>query len=252
MRNRTAIITGSSSGIGKAIALRLAQKKVKVILVARREEELAKVSEEIQSFGGEASYIVADLTKSKAVESVLEQARVRYSKVDILVNAAGRLGMGNMDTIRINTWESVLKLNLTVPFEFVHHLLPDMKKRREGWIINISSEASYELIEYSGAYAVSKAALNRYTELLDMECRDYNVHVYALCPGWVRTDLSVDPKEIGIDESYLLKPQDIADVAEYLCDRNFNVRIGPIIPVTPMDSRVSMKKSTEVYYRKVK
>lgn len=248
IKDKIAIVTGASSGIGKSIAIELARNGAKVAMVARRGEELELVKKEIEAFAGVAMCIPQNLVEENCVKRIVDKVHVEWGEVNILVNAAGRSGMAAIDAVSLKTWYSVHQLNLHVPFEFSHYLLPDMRKKGEGWIFNISSEAGCQLVQYSGAYGVSKAALNHLTELLDMECRDDNIHVYAICPGWVKTRLAANPEQLGVREEDVLMPEDIANVIVDLLCLNQKIRTGPVLTVTPMKSVTSVVASTKRYF----
>ena len=245
--NEVALITGASKGLGKSIAMKLSLLGIKVILVARKEDELKEVAEEINNNGCEACYIIADLSKEGSVEYVIENAKKKYGHIDILINNAGRGGMASIEKLTPKLWNSILNLNLTVPFMFVHYLISDMKNRNKGIIINISSEASYSEAKYLGAYGISKCGLNKLIEQIDIEYRDMGIKVYSICPGWIDTSLAISPELIDINSSEILKPDDISEMIKWLIEQPQHVRVGPIISIAPTNSKANLKNGVEAY-----
>ena len=252
LKGMNAIVTGASSGIGRSIAIALAKKGINVALVARNKEKLTEIKKVIEDNKGKALVVQSNLLEENIVQHVIEKVNKELGKVSILVNCAGRSGMASINKTSMRTWNSVLKLNLTVPFEFCNLLIPDMREMNEGWIINISSEVSTELCKNEGAYGVSKAGLNRLTEEIDIENRDYNIHTVAICPGWVNTELSMDPALANVNEEDILEPEVIADSVVWLVSQPGKVRIGPIIPITPIKEKASLINSANVFFEKNK
>jgi short-subunit dehydrogenase len=242
-----AIVTGASKGVGRSVAHKLAEMGKSVVLIARREDELMSVAKEIKTKGGEVDYIAIDLCQDGAVESVVYSILERYGRIDLLINNAARGGMASIEKISLKLWNNILKLNLTVPFEFANLVLPQMKERNQGMIVNISSEASLNVTKYLGAYGVSKVGLNKLTTQIDVEYRDYGIKAYAICPGWIDTSLAVDPALVGVGREEILKPEDIADAVEWLVIQPSNVRMGPIIPIVPRNSKANLMDGVNAY-----
>lgn len=242
-----AIVTGSSSGIGRAIAIALARKGVKVALVARDAKKLEEVKSIIEKSGGESIVVAQDLMIENSVVSIIECVQKRLGAINILVNAAGRVAMGGIDKINMKLWESVIHLNLTIPYEFIHYLLPEMKEHKRGWIFNISSEIGIQATQYSGVYGVSKAALNRLSEILDLDISEFGIHIYSLCPGWVNTKLAIDPNLLGVDKNEILQPEQIAKIVTDLYEIN-NYKLSTILKIAPMNHNVSTENSTKKFF----
>ena len=141
LNGTVAIITGASSGIGEGIAKMLAEEGVKVALVARRHNELQRVAEAIRNLGGTALIAPADLRDEQALRSVVEQTRTMLGPVDILVNSGGMAYTTPIHETDMRAWDACLEVNLRAPTLLCAAVLPSMRERKQGYIINIASEA---------------------------------------------------------------------------------------------------------------
>lgn len=252
LKDKVAIVTGASRGIGRSIAYALAREGIAVALIARNRDELEEIRQVIEDNNGKALVVQSNLLEENAVQNVIEKVQKELGNVSILVNSAGRSGMASINKTSIRTWNSIIKLNLTVPFEFVHLLITDMREMDESWIINISSEVSTVLCKNEGAYGVSKSGINRLTEEIDIENRDYNIHSVAICPGWVNTELAMDPELAKVSKEDILEPEIIADLVISIINQPSKVRIGPIIPITPIKEKASLVNSANEFFKKNK
>jgi len=181
-----AIVTGASSGIGRATALRLARRRYTVVLVARRPRELAAVMEEIKAAGGSARAIRADLTRLRDVVNVVDEARVLSGRIDVLVNAAG---IGKMHSILTDDadLERIVETNLLAPIRLMRMVVPFMRAQRSGAIINIGSVAGE--IGVNGLYSATKFGLRGITDSVRREVSGTGIHVSLVEPGYIDTPL---------------------------------------------------------------
>ncbi len=184
-RNKLALITGASSGIGEATSRVYASEGYDVFLVARREEKLSSLCQEIsQAHDITAHYFCADLSKTNAATGIVEDLDRQELSVDILINNAG---FGLEPEFTNTTWQEqadFLQLMLNAPSELAHALLPQMKKRGSGSIINIASMAGFAPGSRGHTlYAASKSALIKFSQSLDQENQKYGLNIVALCPG---------------------------------------------------------------------
>ena len=191
MKDKVGIITGSSRGLGKILAMDFARKGVKVVVAARTEVEnqrlpgtIYKTAEAIKAEGGYALPIKCDVTSEESVAEMVKRVLDELGQIDILVNNAGTAFPQLVTETPLKRWELVLKVNLTGAFLCSKAVLPWMIKRKRGSIINITSiDAITRSPSFAGAaYAVSKAALDRFTWLLAAEVGKYNISVNALKP----------------------------------------------------------------------
>jgi NAD(P)-dependent dehydrogenase (short-subunit alcohol dehydrogenase family) len=208
LKGKVAIVTGAGRGIGKAIALTLAEAGADIIVAARTTEQIERTAEEIRKLGRRALAVPTDVTKKEQVASVVEQTVSQFGKIDILVNNAGVPilkpisfvpGMklegwqtaDSWDTpLTEEEWHLVLNTNLTSAFLFAQAVGPYMLRQKKGKIINTSSNSADLAPPYFSAYCVSKAGLSMLTRCLATEWAPYNICVNAVGPGSVLTELS--------------------------------------------------------------
>lgn len=188
---QVAVVTGGSRGIGRAIALALAAEGASVAVVARSEEQLAETTMLIREMGGEAIAIVGDVSDRQAVVQMAEQVVQQLGPVDILVNNAGRhYALGPLWLVDPDEWLKDVEGNLFSTFLCMHAIMPGMIERRQGRIINISSGAGNLPRPHSTAYTSSKAAVTRLTESAAISARPYDISIFAIHPGSVRTAMA--------------------------------------------------------------
>ncbi len=197
LKDKVAIVTGSSRGIGKAIALVMAQAGAAVAVVARTEAEggrlpgtIYETVKEIQARGGRALAIKTDLTKDEDIDSMVAKAVVELGRLDILVNNAGIFSAWNFVDTSPRRWDLIMNTNLRAAFLCTRAVLPHMLKQSRGSIINLSSFVAKgaRLGGASIVYSVSKAGIERFTQDLAWELRDANISVNALSPRYALTE----------------------------------------------------------------
>lgn len=187
----SAVVTGAGRGIGRAIARRLAAEGARVTLVARTRRELDATAAEIRAAGGDAAAIAADVTSAPAVGAAVQGAAARFGPVSLLVNNAGIPGpYGPIGTIDPLEWWGAQAVNVLGPLLFMSAVIPHMRERGAGRIVNIVSSAGVEPVPHLSAYAVSKNTLVRLTETADLELRAHGVRAFALHPGTITTDMA--------------------------------------------------------------
>ncbi len=215
LSEQVALITGAGRGIGRAIALRLAQAGAKTALAARTEQELQDTAHSIQDQGGEALPVPTDLQQDEQVTTLVETVLAQYKRIDILVNNAGG-GPPRTPIVksRLTDWESVLRVNLFAAMSLTKHVLPSMIERRHGTIIMLGSTASLSGRAGEAAYAASKFGLRGFTQALFEEGRRYGIKVSLLCPGSV--DTALIPYNKRLNREKLLSPDDVAEAAYHI------------------------------------
>jgi NAD(P)-dependent dehydrogenase (short-subunit alcohol dehydrogenase family) len=188
---RVAIVTGGSSGLGRAIALALSKAGFNVAIAARSEQPLMETVQLIEQSGGHVFAIQADVTNRQAVEQLASEVETKAGPIDLLVNNAGSFrAFGLISEIDPDEWWCEIETNLRGPLLCSGVVLPRMIARRRGRIINMASAAGLQPFETVSAYCVSKTALIRFSESLAMETRDQGIAVFAINPGTVRTPMS--------------------------------------------------------------
>ena len=244
LKDQTALVTGSSRGIGEAIARAFAAEGAQVAITGRSTQELGALRKEFNRLGVRCESIVADLTEKGGVERVWSQATQAFGHIDILVNNAG-IGSGlNPKPIvdySDDSWETMLYVNLTVPYLFSKKALPSMIERKYGRIIMTASVNSKIGLMYGAAYAASKHGLLGLMRTLAVETAKQGITVNAICPGPVRTRMNnlrveYDAKRLGKSvaeyEASLtaigrrLDAQEIAPLVVYLASREASVITG--------------------------
>ena len=211
LRDKIAIVTGSSRGIGKAIALALAREGAHIVVAARTEIEnprlpgtIYKTAEEVQQLGQRALALRTDVGDEQSVEEMIQRTLKEFGKVDILVNNAATGSPTQLVDIPVKRWDLITRINLRGTFLCTKGVLPNMMKRREGSIINLSSIVSTLIsevvtgIKTGIAYDVTKAGIDRFTFGLAEELKEYNIAANALRPhhtaseGWSLWNPDVD------------------------------------------------------------
>ncbi len=189
--SQVALITGSGRGIGRSAALELARQGLKVALVARNQVEIEAVSAEIKTLGGTALAVPFDLGNLDQIEELAGQVKAGLGPVDILVNNAAVVGpFGPAWEIDPEEWARVVEINLISPNRLIRAVLPGMRERNRGRIINVSSSAALSPMERTGAYSTSKAGLDMMTHQLGVELGDSSgIAVISFYPGTVDTSM---------------------------------------------------------------
>jgi short-subunit dehydrogenase len=229
VNGKTVLITGGSTGIGKAAALRIAAAGGIPILVARGMEKLLEAQREIQDAGGTAYVYSADLSSPDSIEEVCAQITADHPAIDVLVNNAGRSIRRSiaLSYDRFHDFERTVQLNYLGTIKLIMGLLPGMRERRSGHIINVSSIGVQTNPPRFSAYVASKAALDAWTRVVGSECIADNVHFTTIHMPLVKTDMTAPTK---IYDSFpMLTPDDAADL---ICEairakpKQINTKLG--------------------------
>lgn len=197
LTNRTALVTGATSGIGRATALRIAGAGAAVAITGRKSSALADLAAEIESLGGRAVALVADLTQRTDRERLVARALEDLGGLDLLVNAAGVIATGTVENTSLEAFEAMFALNTTAPFHLMQLTTPALKLRK-GAVVNVSSVTGIRAFPGVLSYCSSKAALDQLTRCAALELAEHGVRVNAVCPGVVVTELH---KRGGMDDT---------------------------------------------------
>ncbi len=209
---KVAAVTGAGRGIGRAIALRLAEEGYALALCARTYEQVRETAEMCRSRGAQAEAWSVDVADAEAVFAWAAEVRQKLGSPTVLVNNAGTFLDKPLVETEVDEWDRVIAVNLRGPFLCIKAFVPDMVAAGGGHVINISSTSGKKPYERQGAYCASKYGLLGLTKVLALELRDAGVHVSAVCPGGVDTELVRG----RLDRPDWLEPEDVAEVVAFL------------------------------------
>lgn len=221
LKGKTALITGGSRGLGKAIALALATEGVNVAITGRNEDLLKSVVKELEEKGVKSSYAVFDVSNKKEVYENLDQLQKDFGTFDILVNNAGIAAFGGILDMDDEQWEDIVRTNLLGPYYVSKSVVPSMVEKKSGDIINISSTAGLKGNAATSAYSASKFGLIGMSESMMLELRKHNIRVTTLTPSTIASDMSKEVLKItdGNPEK-VLQPEDFAELVVDLLKLN--------------------------------
>ncbi|QJD86839.1 SDR family NAD(P)-dependent oxidoreductase [Cohnella herbarum] len=242
--NQVAIVTGSTSGIGKAVAESLAKQGVRVVVCGRDEENGRQVVEGIERDGGTAIFVQADQLLPSAPDTIVEQAVKSWGRIDIVVNNAALVCNKPIETVQHEDWDRLFAVNVKSGFFLVQKALPYLKETR-GSIVNISSLNSQKNIAGNFVYDSLKAALNHLTTGLALDLKDTGIRCNALLPAGIATPLlndwfkqlmddAVEAERVAESEklrSDVGSPQQVADAVLFLCSGQASWVNGALIPM---------------------
>ncbi|UOQ52658.1 3-ketoacyl-ACP reductase [Hymenobacter cellulosivorans] len=211
LSGKIALVTGAGKGIGRAVALALAQEGVQVALLARSAEQLRAVAQEIEAQGGRAVVVAADVADRAAVEAAVAQVLEQLGTIDILINNAGIGTFAKLVDMEPAEWEKIIQVNLLGTYYTTRAVLPQMIARETGDIINIASTAGQRGAATTSAYSASKFAILGLTESLMQEVRKQNIRVSALTPSTVATELAISNKLTDGNPDKVMQPEDLAE-----------------------------------------
>ena len=217
LKNKVVVVTGSSDGIGKEIALRLAKDGVKLALIARNEEKLAAVSKEaLALWAASVNAYVCDMTDTHILESTTHVIASELGGVDVLVNNAGIWQKAmQLDEIESSTIESVIDINLTALIESTRLFLPMLRARDEAAIINVSSKAGVVAQGWFSVYSATKYWVRGFTEVLKEDLKETNIRVAGVYQSGTNTGMFAKADEDFPVEKFT-NPADLADVVGYM------------------------------------
>jgi NAD(P)-dependent dehydrogenase (short-subunit alcohol dehydrogenase family) len=238
LNGRTAVVTGSTSGIGRATAVRLAAEGAHVIVAGRDHDRGEEVVLAIRAEGGKADFVTGDLHDAASAHDLARRAtEAAGGQIDILVNNAGIAAFGPTAGFDEDTFDSVFDLNVKAPFYLVGAIAPAMAARGTGSIVNVSTMAAELGIVGMAAYGASKAALNQFTRSWAAEYGPQGVRVNAVSPGPTRTP-AVAPMGEQLDQlgaqsplGYVAAPEEIADAIVFLAGDDARFVHGAVLNV---------------------
>ena len=233
MENPVVIITGSSSGIGAATARRLARNGYRIVLAARRLENLEIVAADVKRLGGEAFIIQTDLSVQKDIEIMVKSTIERFGRIDVLINNAGISFHKGFLEMSLEEIENGVRVNLTAVMQCARAVLPIMQAQGNGHIINVSSIAGLVATPNGGVYPGTKAGVVGFSDALRRELLNSGVHVSAFCPGFTPSEISPSLKAHydGNADAFkfpgLMRLEYVADQVAWLIDHPRRIYVIP-------------------------
>lgn len=251
IKGKTALITGSTSGIGLGIAKALAEKGANIVMNGFGDkDQIEKTRQEIASFGVEVLYSGADMTKPEEITAMVKETEEKFGNIDILVNNAGIQFVSPVEDFPPEKWDAIIAINMSSSFHTIRNVLPKMKESGWGRIINLVSAHGLVASPFKSAYVTAKHGMVGMTKTIALETAEDNITVNAICPGYVWTDLvegqvKDTAKARGITEDevindVLLKAQwtkkfvtteQLGGIAFFLCSDAAQNITGASIPV---------------------
>jgi len=230
LNGKIAIVTGASSGIGRAVAYELARNGVKQVLTARSKDRLIALAEDLDS---EAIVVPADMTSPKDIRLIVERAIDKFGRIDILLANAGIYISGDIIDGEPDAWDQLISTNVTGVFRMVHAVLPHLLAQRGGDILVTSSISGHQAIQWEPIYSASKHAIQSFVHGLRRQLLTTGIRVGAVAPGMVLNELwgKIDPLEIDqrIGQGAGLRSEDVAEAIVFMLTRPQNVTIRDLV-----------------------
>ena len=237
LTDKVAIVTGASSGIGRATAQSLAKKGVRVVLGARRRDRLDELASEIQSVGGQALSFVTDVAQRQSCEDLIRYTIEQWGRIDILVNNAGLMPLSFIKNLHVDEWDRMIDVNIKGVLYCTAAALPHMLTAKSGHIVNVSSVAGRIVFPAGSVYCATKHAVTAFSEGLRQELSTRkSIRVTCIEPGVVATELtstitdeSLQEYVEGAKKMAALQSQDIADAILYAVFSPNHVNVNEIL-----------------------
>lgn len=235
LKDKVAVVTGASGGIGAAIARKLSDAGCKIALASRSVNKLQEIAEELKT-----DYIVVsmDVTNTESVQSAFQDIFQEMGQIDILVNCAGVMPLTYLKNRHLEEWLETIEVNVKGTLRCIHEALPPMKVQKSGHIVNIASVDGKEIFKGGAVYGASKAAVIELSRAMRMELSpEFNIRVTSIEPGTVKTDLRDDitdqellkDKDYNYDNEPHLKPENIADAVFYAISQPDSVNVNELL-----------------------
>lgn len=234
IEDKVVVITGASSGLGEAAARLLAQRGAKLMLAARRKDRLQSLTDEIERAGGAVAYQVADVTDRAQVQRLADTALERYGQIDVLVNNAGLMPLSPLDLLKVDEWDRMIDVNIKGVLYGIAAVLPHMRSRKQGHIINMSSIAGHKVFPASAVYSATKYAVRAISEGVRQESNG-EIRSTNISPGAIATELpgTISDADVAenVDQIYAdaIGADAIARAIAYAIEQPDDVDVNEII-----------------------
>jgi 3-oxoacyl-[acyl-carrier protein] reductase len=224
---KVALITGASSGIGRASARALAKAGFRLVLTARRKPRLEELKEEAEAAGTQAVIVTGDARQEATAVKTVKAALKAFGRIDVLLNNTGAGNYKNLTQTSAAEYDELMDTNVRTTFLFTRHVVPVMQKQKSGTILMISSMAGVYGFGGEAVYCMTKFAQVGFAQALDRELRESGIKVGAICPGGVKTEFALGKgrTEKSVKESKMLEPEDVAAVVLLACTQSPGSRI---------------------------
>lgn len=236
LQNKTAVITGASSGIGAATALKLARHGVNIVAAALDQDGLDRVIESIKSEGGHAAGLVTDVTRPEDTQALVKYAMEAFGPVDILINNAGLMLFSSWSDVVWDDWNKMVDVNIKGYLNAIAAVLPGMLEKKDGQILNMASVAGHQVDAGAGVYSATKFFVHAMTESMRKDLGvNKGIRVNTISPGVINTgwaDKVSDPEGRKIAQELTkiaISPQDVASAVVYALNQPKNVTVNDLI-----------------------
>lgn len=221
LKDKVAVITGASSGIGAAIAQKLNEQGAKVVLLSRNEDKMNEIADDFT----DALIIPTDVTDREAVEQAIQHTIAHFGQVDILVNSAGLMTSSAITKGDVTGWDAMIDVNIKGTLYAIHAVMPHLQAQSSGHIINIASISGFEVTKVSTLYSATKAAVHAITQGLEKELARTGIRATSISPGMVDTPLNAN---YDFGDRKMLEANNIADAVLYALTQPAHVNVNEI------------------------
>lgn len=211
--SKTAFVTGANRGIGRAIALKLAQMGYNLFLLARNQEVLEAVAQECRAQAVTVECLAGELGSEAFMDEAIKAALAAFGAIDVLINNAGTASQQAVQEADLAVWRDVMDVNFNAVVYLSRYILPGMVSRQSGTIINISSLSGRNTNAGGAIYSATKHALNGFSGCMYEDVREHGIKVSTIMPGFVETELT---ENMGLQANKMIQPQDVAASVEYV------------------------------------